>query len=339
MTTSRDYRRRPLFWLLLALSLTAQSGCILLFRNSVTLKRAYVLTDPADRDSPRDRFFEFRSRRDARIGDVPFGIFVAPFELRQPFSFEGLVGILDPIDIPASADARGCIEIDEEGFFGEIGHFYFQCVTYELAPVAGIRVSTSVDANTVFYPGVYGGIARMESDPTDLDFLFQPLGGVGWDTITSTPFSSTSSWHPSVGGIIPGKGGVVGFDRIRTTSTPLPSPTLEEQAAEEIEDGLRRLAEACYELDGASPDYAGAMTEFNAAFGHIGAALGYFPLFPDRRLARRVERKIERMDRLAWRAHDAALDLRLETALKNDERAIRQGGEGLQILRNLRLDL
>lgn len=328
---------RALGALLLASVVLSSTGCSLLFRNGVSIRRDFLLVDPLDKQGPRDRFYEWRGKKKFDPLLSPFGIGVAPIHLRQPFTFEARVGIFDPDDRAASDLARGCIEIDEDGTFGALGFFFFMCVVYEATPVSGIRVVSNVDANELFYPGVYGGLARFEADPTTLTLRFQPQGTVGFDNLTSTPFSKTSPYYPSFGAVDVFKRGVVNFDRFDYTSTPLAAPTLEQDIGEDIESAMQHLNRACNVLDEVS-DFAQAQTEIQSSFTFITWARANLEMLPDPVLSRQVGKKLDCMDRLAFRALRPISEQREDPALGKLGASLRCGGEGLVRLRNFALD-
>jgi len=317
--------------LLAALGVSA-SGCFLLYREQMALKRDYVLVDPLDKKGPRDRFFEWRGK--AKPGTMGgFGIGAAPLVLRQPFAFEAQIGVFDPADFAASDEAIGCIEIDEEDLFGV--EFFYLCLEYLLAPTAGVQVINSENADNQFYPGVYGGTTRIRSDATSLYFDFQPLGASSFDTFSTVPFDNpTLGYTPSIGASHVFKGGVIDFQDVRWTSTPKQNPTPEDQLGEAIENALARLNEGCLFVDGASPDFSNAATEINNSFGYITQARSFLPSLGNPKLQRRVAAKIDCMDSHAAKALGAIGDLSVAGAIKRFERSLRCGGEGLATLRN-----
>jgi hypothetical protein len=257
--------------------------------------------------------------------------------LRQPFSVEAQIGVFDPAELAASDEAIGCIEIDQEDFFGAV--FFYLCLQYLVSPTPGVEVFTSLGGNTEFYPMIYGGTTRIRSDATTLHFEFQPLGGVTFDSIETTPFANpTLGYTPSIGASHVFKGGVIDFQNARWTSTPKQSPTLEDQLSEGIENALARLNEACLFIDGASPDFGSASTEINDAFGYITTTRGLLPGLGDPKLERRVGARLNCMDKNALKALDLIGDQSVEAAIKRFERSMRCGGEGLATLRNFKPD-
>jgi hypothetical protein len=191
----------------------------------------------------------------------------------------------------------------------------------------------------VFYPGVYGGTARMVTDDTTLSFLFQPLGGSTFDPIDTTAFNSpTLGYNPSIGATGLPKGAVIDFQNLRWTSTPKVSPTPADQVGEALENGLARLNEGCLYVDGASPDFASAALEINNSFTYITQARGFLPSLGDAKLESRVGAKIDCMDRNALRALGSIADLSVDGTIKRFEKSMRCGGEGLLTLRDFKID-
>jgi hypothetical protein len=327
-------RERWLVVALLAALGVSASGCFLLYRDRMALKRDFILVDPLDKKGPRDRFYEWRGKaKPTTMGG--FGIGVAPIVLRQPFSVEAQIGVFDPGDLAASNEAIGCIEIDEEDLFGI--EFFNLCLAYLLAPTAGVQVFNSENDDNQFYPGVYGGTTRIRSDATTLYFDFQPLGASTFDTISTVPFDNpTLGYTPSIGATHVFKGGVIDFQDVRWTSTPKSNPAPVDQVAEALENGLSHLNEGCLFLDGVSPDFGNAGTEVNTSFTYITQARGFLPLLGDPKLERRVGAKIDCMDGNAAKALGAIGDLSVDGAIKRFERSIRCGGEGLATLRNFK---
>ena len=319
--------------LLAALGFSA-GGCTLLYRAHMALKRDYLLVDPLDKKGPRDRFFEWQGK--AKPGGQALGIAIAPIVLRQPFSFEAQIGVFDPAELAGSDSALGCIEIDQEDLFGSV--FFFVCLQYLSGTTPGVEVYTSLDnTNRQFYPGTYAGTTRMRSDATTLYFEFQPKGAVSFDSIETTPFANpTLGYNPSLGARIQLKGGVIDFQDARWTSTPKPSPTPEDQIAEGFENALSRLNEGCLSIDGGSPDFGGASTEVNNAFGYITTTRSLLPGLIDPKLQHRVGAKLDCMDKNALKALNAIGDLSVDGAVKRFERSMRCGAEGLATLRNFK---
>jgi hypothetical protein len=316
------------------------AGCTLILREFVALKRDYVLSDPTDKKSPRDRFAEWRGKKKPGFpGGPAFGIAVAPLYLRAPFTWDQTVGIFDPDELAGSADTSGCIELDEEGFFGDPGHFFFMCLDYLLTPSPGVRVRTNVDANEMFYPSVYGGVLRFAADVSTLSFQFQPLGASTFDTITSTAIVDPAlQWFPSVGAIGLYKGGVMDFDDAHWSNTPPSSPTLEEQIAWGFEEAMRFLNEACTDLDGFVPDPVQAGADIQASFSYITQARSDIALLPDPRLARKTEAKLDCLDKNAGKALEQVGAGNVDRAIGKIEKGLRCGGEGLVLLRDFRVD-
>jgi hypothetical protein len=322
--------------LLAALGLAA-SGCGLLFRDRVSARRDFLLTNPLDKKSPRDRFYEFRGKKKTfDVLDPPLGVAVAPLYLRQPFSVEAEAGIFDLDELAGSDGAVGCLELDEVGFYGIAGHFFVLCLQYLLAPLAGVNVYTP-DEST-FYPGVNAGTLRMESDATTLDYLFQPRGSLTWDPIDSIAFDNADkAYFPSVGGAYLKKGGVVDFGYGDWETTPLASPTLAEAIGEAIEAAMQQLNRACYALDGAAPDFNIASTYIQNSFPEIISARTDLASLPDLKFGRQVLKKLDCLDSNAGKALNAVLDQRVDSAIKKIEKAERCGGDGLIRLRDFKI--
>ena len=212
------------------------------------------------------------------------------------------------------------------------------CLEYLVSPIPGVEVSTSVDDIVQFYPSVYAGTARIESDATTLSFKFQPQGGSGFDVITTTPFDHpTLGYNPSIGAVNLLKGGVIDFQNLRWTSTPKTAPEPVDQVAEAIENALARLNEGCIQIDGASPNFGGASTEINNSFVYITQARGFLPSLGDPKLEHQVGAKIDCMDTNAFRALGSVGDLDVDAAIKRFEKSMRCGGEGLVRLRDFRI--
>ncbi len=323
----------------LVVASTALTGCSLFYRQYVSVRWDYLLENPADKRSDRDRFVEWRGKKKPGFQGLPFGIAVAPVYLRPPFTLDGTIGIFDPSELAASANTGGCVELDEEGFFGASGHFFFLCLDYVLTPSPGVRVRTSVDANTMFYPTLYGGVARLQADTSTLSFQFQPLGASTFDTITTTPIADpTIQWFPSMGAIGLLKGGVMNFDSIRWTNTAPPSPTLEEQIGWEFEEAMRFLNEACGWLDGFDPDPVQAGSDIQASFAYILNARADVDLLPDLKLGRQVLKKLDCMDKNAGKALEEVGDGDVEGAIGKINKGLRCGADGLIRLRDFRVE-
>jgi len=321
-----------------ALSL-ATTGCSLFFRQYVSVRWDYLLEDPADKRSDRDRFVEWRGKKKPGFQGVPFGIAVAPVYLRPPFTLDGTIGIFDPSDLTASANTSGCIELDEEGFFGDLGHYFLLCLDYILTPSPDVRVRTNVDANTMFYPSVYGGVARLQADLNNLSFQFRPLGASSFDTITTTPIADpTIQWFPSMGALGLLKGGVMNFDSIQWTNTAPSSPTLNEQIAWYFEEAMRFLNQACGALDGFDPDPVQAGSDIQASFSYILSARSDIDLLPDLKLGRQALKKLDCVDKNAGKALEEVADGDVEGAIGKINKGLRCGADGLIRLRDFRVD-
>lgn len=318
---------------------TAQTGCSLLLRQYVTLSWDYQLENPADKRSDRDRFVEWRGKKKPGFQGSPFGILVAPIYLRAPFTLDQPVGIFDPDELAASANASGCVELDEEDYFGDLGHFIYMCLDYLLSPSPGVRVRTSVDANTMFYPSLYGGVIRFQADLTTLTLQFRPLGAVSFDTITTTPIADpTLQWFPSIGALGLYKGGVMDFDTTQWTNTPPANPSPVDQVGWGFEESIRALKDAYIDLDGFEPDLPAASTKIQMSFTYIGTTRSQLGLLPDDALARKVGTKLDCLDKNAAKALAEIGDGDVESAIGKIGRGVRCGGEGLVRLRGFRVE-
>jgi hypothetical protein len=316
----------------------AQTGCSLIYRQYVSLGWDYLLEDPDDRRSDRDRFVEWRGKKKPGFPGAPFGIAVAPVYLRAPFTLDQTVGIFDPDDRAGSANTSGCVELDEEGFFGSPGHFFFLCLDYLLTPVPGVSVRTSVSSSTMFYPGVYGGDVRIRAD-TLLTLQFRPLGSTSFDTIASAPIVDPAiQWYPSIGALGLYKGGVMDFGETRWTNTPPPKPTSSEKLAWDIEEVVRFLNEACIDLDGFDPDLAQAGENLQASFSFVVEARSDLALLTDPSLARKIGKKLDCLDKNAGKALDQVADGNVERAIGKIGKSLRCAGDALVRLRDFQVD-
>jgi hypothetical protein len=324
---------RLLAALLLAGAALGSTGCFLLLGHAVSLHRAYLLTNPSDKKSPRNRFLEWRGKKKPGSGPT-VGVAVTPVFLRPPFELAVRVGVFDPARLPASEGASGCVQVDEEGSLAGAGDFFYICMLLQDSPAVGAMVSTNVDGNTMFYPGVEAGVIRISADSTKLSFEFQPDGGSGFDLITTQAFADPSvAWYASFGATLLYKGGVMDVDDVEWTSTPAVSPTPEEALGESIDDALRDLSGARTDLDGAAPDASGATGRIQSAETHAAAAQTQLGALSDAKLAKKVGRKIDCLDASATQALAKIAQTKLDPAIRKIEKGMRCGGEGLARLR------
>jgi hypothetical protein len=302
--------------LLVAVAIS-QTGCLeLLIRTYVAAALDYHLENPGDKRSDRYRFLEWRGKKKPGFQGQTFGIAAAPIFLRPPFTLEVRAGILDPGDYAASLGAGACLEVDQEGTFGQTGAFVFICADYVGSPSPGMTLRTSVDSNTMHYPWAYGGYLRLDADETTLTLQFRPVGAGTYDTLASAPIANPATGHyPSIGALGLYKGGVVNFSELYWTNTPPANPTQLQNISWDMGESLRLLNDAANALNGFDPNPSQASASIQASYFYIDSARANLEQFPDLKLGRQVLKKLDCLDKSAGKAFDEVQDVDLNGAI------------------------
>jgi hypothetical protein len=318
----------------------SQTGCLeLLIRAYVAAAWDYELEDPGDKRSDRYRFLEWRGKKKPGFPDPTFGIAAAPIFLRPPFTLEVRAGVFDPGAYAASVGAGACLEIDKEGTFGATGNFFFICADYLDNPSPGLRVRTSVNTNTMSYPGVYEGDLRFEADTTTLSLQFRPLGASSFDSVASVPIANPATgYYPSIGALGLFRGGAVNFGNVSWTNTPPASPTQVQNIAWDMGESMRLYNLAANALNGFDPDLAEASASIQAAYVYIDSARLDLDALPDLRLGRFVLKKLDCVDRNSAKAFDEVQDGDVNGAIGKLGKGFGCGLQGLARLQQFDLD-
>jgi hypothetical protein len=293
---------------LLVAAAISQTGCLeFLIRAYVAATLDYELEDPGDRRSDRYRFLEWRGKKKPGFQGLAYGIAAAPIFLRPPFTLEVRAGVFDPAAYAASVGASACLEVDEEGTFGT--HFVFICADYVDSPSPGIRVRTSVNSNTMFYPGVYQGDLRFEADLSTLSVRYRSPTNGGFDLLASVPIADPEiAWYPSIGAVGLFKGGQMNFSQVSWTNTPPANPTQEQNISWDMGESMRLFNLAANALNGFDPDLAEASASIQASYLNIDSARVQLDAFPVPKLGRYVLKKLDCLERNAEKAFDEVQD-------------------------------
>jgi|GEM_PF-5494282 len=321
---------RALAALFLVLPLAAGS-CIggLFFKSGGKSRVAFVLTDPFDPRSPRDRFVRFQGQRDGGLAFEILPYFLFP---DGPFEVTFDVGIFDPELVDESEDARGCFELFERDGFGDLSRTLDFCGRYVMG---GYQAFNSENADQQFYAATLRVEARVAWDGANLTYETRPEGDPTYDLVTTIPYTPAQPFLPAFGAANLGKRGIVDFDDLAWTDTAPTDTDVLGGIGWNLQGSFQETFGALRDLDGATPDFASASTGLADARLQLGNAISLAGSLPDLKLGKQVIRLGERADRKLERAQAEVQDQDAEGAVKNTQKAVRLQGQAFQRLYGL----
>lgn len=326
---ARGISARPGAAALAALLLTshASEGCLkrLMFRDGAKTRVEYVLVNPLDVRGPRDYFVRTQSQREGggTIQVLPLFVYPGPFE----FAFTGGVSDLELVD--ESTDAIACFELFEEAFFGDLDRTIDLCGRYTSG---GYQVFNSENADQRFYPGTYLVDFRVQYDGAQVTFSSRPKDAPAYDVVTTFDFTWGTRLLPSFGAINFHKKGV--YDLLDTSwTTTMPNDTTgTDGVGWHIQEAYRLDLEAFRDLDGGSPDFAGAASNLGLARNELSLAIGLAPLIGDLKIGKQVVRYLGRADKKLERAQGEVAGQDANGAISQVLKSARDQGLAFQAL-------
>jgi hypothetical protein len=342
-------RSRFLLVFALVASLGLLPGCALIFTNSVKIRMEHRPTDPADRKSPRDYFVAFQGKRKADPDcdtDCPFGVVVAPFSLRPPFTIGAAAGLFDVDRREESQDALYCMEIDDVDDpiqpFGSV--FWTICARYtgDGTQIFADDSEGQIDpgAAQTFYPGVTEVEFQIEADGTDLFLRGRERGPTIWDELASVPFTSPSGeLLGTIGTSRLFKKGLVGFDSLDYVNTPAAGalPPLESFVAD-LERAIELQVQACAAIEGDSPDGVSATNSLNLSFDFLESAVTSLDQLPESKERQKAGKRILQAEKKLLASIGQIEKLRYDPAIHRIQKGIRRETDALLMIQPRPID-
>jgi hypothetical protein len=310
---------------LLALPLLA-GGCIkrITYKDGAIVKIEYIPVNPLDPRGPRDYFARLESKRDAGRAIQVFPMFVFP----GPFLVTATAGISDPELLDESEDGIVCIELFEDGFFGDLARTFDLCGRYTNG---GYQAFNSENDDFQFYPGVSVVDLQIEYDGTDVTFSSRPQGDPDYDVITTFPFAHDTRLIPSFGGFNFAKKGVADLLTVNWTATPPVDPTPEEACFWHIGESYRHDLWALENLEGATPNLPLAQGYLANSRTELASCRALTDDFFDAKVGKQTFRYLIRADKKLEKAEREVADQNPEGAISPLLKSLQDQGNGFRV--------
>lgn len=310
---------------LLVLPLLA-GGCIkrITYKNGAVVKIEYIPVNPLDPRGPRDYFARIESKRDAGQAIQVFPFFLFP----GPFLVTATVGVSDPELLDESEDGIVCIEMFEDGFFGNLARTFDLCGRHTND---GYQAFNSENDDFEFYPGVRVVDLQIEYDGADVTLWSRPGGGTDYDEVTTFQYDYDTRLIPSVGGFNFAKKGVGDLLSVNWTATPPVDPTPEEACFWHIGESYRNDLWALENLEGATPDFAAAGTYLANSRTELADCLALTDDFFDPKVGKQTFGPLIRADKKLEKAEREAADQDAEGAISPLLKSMRDQGNAFRV--------